>query len=104
MNEPLALSGRISVNNATEVLQRGTEYLNATDAAIIDFAAVEQVDSSVIAIMLEWRRVAANSNRALEFRNLRCNIRALAEVYGVGTLLPFSATGEDCDPPTPPPH
>lgn len=104
MNEPLALSGRISVNNATEVLQYGTDYLSAADAAVIDFAAVEQVDSSVIAIMLEWRRVAASSNRPLEFRNLRCNIRALAEVYGVGTLLPFGETGEDCGQPNPPPH
>lgn len=102
MNEVLALSGRISLNNAAEVWQRGAEYLKAANAGVIDLTAVEQVDSSVIAIMLEWRRLAASSNRPLEFRNLRCNIRALAEVYGVGALLPFGENDEDCRPTLPP--
>lgn len=104
MSGALALSGRISVNNATEVLQRGADYLKSENAGVIDFSAVEQVDSSVIAIMLEWRRLAASSNRPLDFRNLRCNIRALAEVYGVSALLPFGETAEDCGEPTPAPH
>lgn len=104
MNDALNLSGRISVNNAAEVLQSGAEYLASDNAGVIDFSAVEQVDSSVIAIMLEWRRLAASANRPLAFRNLRCNIRALADVYGVGELLPLGDGSENCGQPTPPPH
>lgn len=104
MTDALNLAGRISVSNAAEVLQSGADYLASDNAGIIDFAGVEQVDSSVIAIMLEWRRIAASANRPLAFRNLRCNIRALAEVYGVGELLPLGNGGEDCVQPNPSPH
>lgn len=95
MAEALALSGQISMGNAPEILRRGSEFLEA-HGGVIDFAAVERVDSSVISLMLEWRRIANSLNRPLEFHNLRCNIRALADMYGVSEFLPLPPGGNDC--------
>lgn len=97
MSEALALSGQISMNNAPEILRRGAEFLEKSGGTVIDFAAVERVDSSVISVMLEWRRLANRLDRPLEFHNLRCNIRALAEMYGVSDFLPLvQPAEEDC--------
>lgn len=93
MAETLALSGQISMGNAPEILRRGSEFLE-TSGGVIDFSAVERVDSSIISVMLEWRRIANSLNRPLEFHNLRCNIRALADMYGVSEILPLPA--DDC--------
>lgn len=89
MSEVLALSGQISMNNAPDILRRGAEFLEKNGGAVIDFAAVQRVDSSVISVMLEWLRLANSLNRPLEFHNLRCNIRALADMYGVSDFLPL---------------
>lgn len=97
MAKALALSGQISMSNAPEILRRGTEFLEQNGGAVIDFSAVERVDSSIISVMLEWLRLAKSLNRPLEFHNLRCNIRALADMYGVSEFLPLVAsTEEDC--------
>lgn len=81
------------MGNAPEILRRGSEFLE-TSGGVIDFSAVERVDSSIISVMLEWRRIANSLNRPLEFHNLRCNIRALADMYGVSEILPLPA--DDC--------
>jgi phospholipid transport system transporter-binding protein len=45
------------------------------------------VDSSAVALLLEWRRRALAKGKQLAFVNLPANLLALAELYGVTDLI-----------------
>ena len=53
----------------------------------LDFAEVSDIDSSAVALLLEWRRLAASLRKRLAFVNLPANLLALANLYGVAELI-----------------
>ena len=57
----------------------------------IDFAAITSVDSSAVALLLEWRRQAMQKQKTLVFVNLPANLLALADLYGVAELIQTQA-------------
>lgn len=88
--EVLALDGALSFETLPEVLRASEEYARRPDLPerlTIDFAAIEGVDSSAVALLLEWRRQAARMGKKLEFVNLPQNLVALAALYGVEDLI-----------------
>jgi phospholipid transport system transporter-binding protein len=89
-SEVLALDGALSFETLPDVLRASEEYTarpDLPDKLIIDFAGVDAIDSSAVALLLEWRRQAANRGRKLEFVNLPANLVALATLYGVEDLI-----------------
>ena len=89
-NEVLALTGALSFETLPGVLEQSAQYAARTDLPdrlTIDFAAITGVDSSAVALLLEWRRQAAERAKRLEFVNLPPNLLALAELYGVADLI-----------------
>jgi len=88
--EVLALTGDLSFETVPAVLQQTEQYAARADLPprlTIDFAGVTGVDSAAVALLLEWRRLAAARGKALEFVNLPANLLALAELYGVAELI-----------------
>jgi phospholipid transport system transporter-binding protein len=88
--EVLALDGALSFETLPEVLAQSAEYAARPDLPerlTIDFAAITGVDSSAVALLLEWRRQAQARGKALAFVNLPPNLLALAELYGVADLI-----------------
>ena len=86
----LPLEGELSFESLPEVLARSQAYsarADLPDSLTIDFAKVGQVDSSAVALLLEWRREAARLGKSLAFVNLPANLLALAELYGVAELI-----------------
>lgn len=86
----LFLEGPLSFESLPEVLARSQAYgqrEDLPDTLTIDFSKVGQVDSSAVALLLEWRREAARRGRALTFVNLPASLVALAELYGVSELI-----------------
>ena len=55
---------------------------------IVDLMVVESADSSALAVILEWLRQAKAQQCELQFANLPASVRALADLYGIDTLLP----------------
>ena len=89
-NEILALTGALSFETIPTVLEQSEQYAARTDLPdrlTIDFAGITGVDSSAVALLLEWRRQAAQRGKQLEFINLPINLLALAELYGVAELI-----------------
>ena len=89
-NEVLVLDGALSFETLPDVLKASQAFTardNLPDRLTIDFAGVDAVDSSAVALLLEWRRQAARLNGALEFVNLPENLVALARLYGVEDLV-----------------
>jgi phospholipid transport system transporter-binding protein len=88
--EVLALEGALSFESLPRVLaqsQAFSERADLPDSLTIDFAAITLVDSSAVALLLEWRREAARVGKELRFVNLPASLLALAELYGVSGLI-----------------
>ena len=89
-DETLALDGALSFETLPDVLRASEEYASRTDLPdrlTIDFAGVDAIDSSAVALLLEWRRQALARGKKLEFVNLPSNLLALATLYGVEDLI-----------------
>lgn len=88
--EVLALEGALSFETLPRVLTESRAYTSSPDLPdrlTIDFSAITEVDSSAVALLLEWRREAARRGKGLYFVNLPANLLALAELYGVTGLI-----------------
>ncbi len=88
--EVLALEGALSFETLPRVLEESRAYSARPDLPerlTIDFSAITEVDSSAVALLLEWRREAARRGKMLQFVNLPANLLALADLYGVSGLL-----------------
>lgn len=88
--EALSLEGALSFETLPRVLEESRAYSSRPDLPdrlTIDFAAITEVDSSAVALLLEWRREAARLGKGLYFVNLPANLLALAELYGVTGLI-----------------
>ncbi|MBL0142735.1 MAG: STAS domain-containing protein [Betaproteobacteria bacterium] len=86
----MALEGALSFETLPRVLAESQAYSahpDLPDRLIIDFAKITAVDSSAVALLLEWRREAARRGKGIEFTNLPANLLALAELYGVTALI-----------------
>jgi phospholipid transport system transporter-binding protein len=88
--EVLKLDGALSFETLPAVLSQSGEYAARADLPerlTIDFAGITAVDSSAVALLLEWRRQAVRRQKTLEFVNLPANLLALASLYGVAELI-----------------
>ncbi len=88
--EVLALTGVLSFETIPAVLAESTAFAARPDLPAkltIDFAGITGVDSSAVALLLEWRRLQNRLGKALEFVNLPPNLVALATLYGVDELI-----------------
>ena len=88
--EVLALQGALSFETVPGVLAESARYAerpDLPDRLTIDFAAITAVDSSAVALLLEWRRVAQQRGKTLVFVNLPPSLLALAKLYGVTELI-----------------
>jgi len=88
--EVFKLEGELSFETIPGVLARSAEYAAKNDVPqrfTIDFAGITGVDSAAVALLLDWRRMAAARGKTLAFTNLPANLLALAELYGVAELI-----------------
>lgn len=89
-SEVLKLEGPLSFESLPRVLAEGDAYESKPDLPerlTIDFSGVTAVDSSAVALLLEWRRRALARDKQLSFVNLPANLLALADLYGVTDLI-----------------
>ena len=89
-DEVLALDGALSFETIPDVMRASEEYAarsDLPDRLTIDFAGIDAVDSSAVALLLEWRRQAGRRGKTLQFVNLPENLIALARLYGVEDLI-----------------
>ena len=72
--------------NAGELLALGHAAIARGDVAF-DLAAVSEVDSAAVALLLAWQRQAIAQGGRLALSNVPAGIASLARLYGVDTLL-----------------
>jgi phospholipid transport system transporter-binding protein len=79
----------IGMANAAEVAALGRAAIDRGDVEF-DLSGVARCDSSAVAVLLEWQRVARERGLALKVSGLPAAVVSLAGVYGVGDLLPVA--------------
>ena len=86
----LVLPARLTHEEAPacmRMLQQGLHGQTGT-ATVVDASALQQFDSSALAVLLECRREAGVLGRAFSVKGLPQRLRELAALYGVARLLP----------------
>lgn len=69
------------------MLQQGVAG-NSGSSTVVDAGALEQFDSSALAVLLECRREATALGRGFSVKGLPARLRELGSLYGVAALLP----------------
>jgi phospholipid transport system transporter-binding protein len=60
---------------------------------LVDLCDVTRMDSAGLALLVDWQGQARGRRTKLRFRNLPAGIAAIAEVYGLGAVLPAEVFG-----------
>ena len=87
---PVALPASVTVRDACQVLDAVSGQLQALPAGQawqVDAAALVQLDTAAIALLLELRRRAEAQGRLLQIVNVPPRLHALATLYGVDALV-----------------
>ncbi|MEJ7928495.1 STAS domain-containing protein [Ramlibacter sp. AN1015] len=90
MTTTLVLPVRVTHEDAAACARMLAQAVRAQAApdAVADASALEQFDSSALAVLLECRREALALGKRFAVRGLPQRLRALAALYGVEALLP----------------
>ena len=89
-SERMLVSGPVTLANAAALLEQGYAQIGS-GVKSVDLAEVTELDSSLLALLLAWRRAAGKHNAELTFANLPSGLETIARLYGVAELLPASA-------------
>ncbi|MDR3054383.1 MAG: STAS domain-containing protein [Zoogloeaceae bacterium] len=90
----LSINTPMTLRTARELLLTGESFLTDGKDKIIDLFAVEQVDSSGLAVLLEWQRLCNASGGKLSLANVPENLQALSDLYDLDVfqIVPPTAT------------
>lgn len=80
------VQGPINMENVVSLLGEGNARFTAPQVTV-DLAAVTEVDSSALSLLLEWRREAGRNGRTIRYLNLPANLKSLAQLYGVTEFI-----------------
>ncbi len=85
----MKVAGAMVIASAAELREAGEQAL-LNGVSVVDLADVAEADSSAVAILLAWARVASERKQALAIVGVPTSIRSLAALYGVAELLPLA--------------
>jgi phospholipid transport system transporter-binding protein len=83
----IALPARITMNDARATLAQLQAQLQAADAPVIDAAALVDLDTAAIAVLLDCQRQAQAGGKRLQLVGAPAKLGQLARLYGVEGLL-----------------
>lgn len=79
----------VTNQNAPAVVAAGSAALRGGDFTI-DFTGVTRCDTAAVACVLEWKRQAQAAGGRLLLVGVPADLRSLAKLYGVETLIEAS--------------
>ena len=85
-NNQLKITGAVIIDSARTLLEGGRGYCVANDVTL-DFSGVSEVDSSALALILEYRRAAESAGKRVTVSNLPASLKTMADLYGVTDLI-----------------
>jgi phospholipid transport system transporter-binding protein len=86
-NNTWKLRGNLVVDKAETVLAESLALPMDDTALVVDFAAVNIVDTTALALVLAWKRRAKEEFSEISFINFPDNLMSLASLYGVQDFI-----------------
>ncbi len=65
------------------------DAMRSASAITVDLSGVTEADSSAVALLLAWCRIAQSRQQPLRIQGVPDGLRSLIAVYGVAELLPL---------------
>ena len=84
------IAGSLVFATVRDVLRRSLPILAAESELAIDLSAVTSADSAGLALLIEWFRVAELAKKKLRLIGAPAQLRALAKISELETVLPFA--------------
>lgn len=81
------VSGVLDATTVTALLKRSSTLFAGSSALQVDLSGVSESDSSGLALLLEWLRVARQKRQQIAFVNMPHQIEALARISEVEDLF-----------------
>ena len=84
----IRIRGRLGFAEATTALSRSSEWLDAAQGEVeLDVAALQDIDSATLAVLLAWSARAARAGVRLRLSRVPDDLRALAQLCDAEPLL-----------------
>ncbi|HSH06983.1 MAG TPA: STAS domain-containing protein [Burkholderiales bacterium] len=80
------VSGPVTLANVRALLEEGRGHIRA-GVDTVDLGEVTELDSSLLAVLLAWRREARTADCELAIEHLPAGLETIARLYGVESLL-----------------
>jgi len=87
LGDRVEVTGAMTMSAAAGLLAEGNALVSRAET-VFDLSGVTDVDSSGLAVIFGWQRAAKRQNKTIRIANVPQSLRSLADVYGVGALLP----------------
>jgi len=86
------LAGVLDMTSVPTLCDAARKLIDAPEV-LLDLRDVTRMDSAGLALLVDWQGQARIRRTFLRFRNLPAGIAAIAEVYGLGAVLPAEVFG-----------
>ena len=87
----LCVRAPMVIANARALLEVGRRLLaSAAPSTVLNLAAVAEVDSAALSLLLAWLRTANERGVTLRIAHPPASLISLAALYGVSELLPLA--------------
>ena len=86
------LAGVLDMTSVPTLSDAADAFVDAPEV-LVDLCDVTRMDSAGLALLVDWQGQARGRRTKLRFRNLPAGIAAIAEVYGLGAVLPAEVFG-----------
>ena len=87
----IMVEGEMTIETVPAMVQALATHLKKGGVQNVDLSEVSEVDSSAVALLLEWQRQAGAGGSSLCWLNVPSSLENLAKLYGVQELLPLTA-------------
>ncbi len=89
-----SLAGDLTVDETPELYRKSLAWQSSSMPVSIDLTELNKTDSSAVALLLEWSNWARQQNQNIEFLNPPDNLRTIAALSQVDTLLGWTSEEE----------
>ena len=80
------MRGDITLTQVPNIMKLTINY-EWKNSVLIDLIQVKEVDTSLLGLILEWKRQAKEYNKTVSIKNTPANLTSLAKLYGVEEFI-----------------
>lgn len=87
VDHTLKISGDITLHNAMDLYRNSLSYFKQQANYAFDFSGLHSADSALIALMVEWLRLAASHGKKASFANIPSHLESMIQAANMENLF-----------------